>query len=47
MSSELEKLHEMDTYVPLNDNKHTKGGISETLASIMFLTEKVMVELKG
>ena len=46
MTSYIGQLHEMDTFVPLDDIKLTKKYRAEALAPLMLLTEKVMVELK-
>ena len=47
MISELEKLHEKETFSPMDANKLTKKDRSEALAYLMFLTEKRDGIIKG
>ena len=47
MISELEKLHEKETFSPMDANKLTKKDRSEALAYLMFLTETFISNLKG
>ena len=43
MISELEQLHDMETFAPLGANKLTKKDRPEAIASLTPLTEKCMV----
>ena len=47
MTSELEQLHEMETFSPPDDNKLTNKDRVGALASLVFLIEKGVAELKG
>ena len=47
MNSEIEQLHDMDTFAPLDDNKLTNKDRAHALASLMFLTEKRDIRNKG
>ena len=47
MNSYLEQIHHMETFEPLDANKLTNKYKSESLESLMLLTEKRSGRIKG
>ena len=47
MTSDIDQLEKMETFVPLDANKLTNKDRNDDLASMILLTEKCMAQLKG
>ena len=47
VTSDIDRLHGMETFAPLDANEPTKKNREDALESLTFLKEKGMEELKG